>query len=60
MAIFENGHTAIWPYFGHMAIGPYGYMSFMTGNMGVYGKSITNAAICEEIKLIVATSKMNW
>jgi hypothetical protein len=45
MAIFENGHKAIWRYFGHMAIGPYGYMAFMIGNMGVHGKNITNAAI---------------
>jgi hypothetical protein len=45
MAIFENGHKAIWPYFGNMAIWPYGYMAFMTGKMGVSGKSITYAAI---------------
>jgi hypothetical protein len=45
MAIFENGHKAILLYFGDMAIRTYAYMAFITGNMGISGKSITNAAI---------------
>jgi hypothetical protein len=58
--IFPLLPFAIWPYFGNMANGHWqygqygnmgnghwtcGYMDFMTGKMGVSGKSIKNEAI---------------